>query len=232
MIETVPASSQYVWRRNFHGSRARSDCLAVGKWICGEVIYWPSFSASSRCPQWTSSSWRGRRRRWTACWTGKMLTYMVKLRWTVVMSQWRLLPARLLTCCSCISLNHGIISRIYPFTVCFAKTQNVKLFVAFEWQDHQDLRRLGWSVLKRQFSPNVHIPIYVPGVSLAVLVPRVPDDLPGQGKELVPPGEHGRGQTADLGGRLVHRHLTRLKRQLSNRKVISQFANSQLESGR
>ena len=51
-------------------------------------------------------------------------------------------------------------------------------------------------------------PLSVPGMPLAVLVARVPDDLPGEGEQLVPPGEHGRHQAADLGGRLVHRNLT------------------------
>ncbi len=47
----------------------------------------------------------------------------------------------------------------------------------------------------------------VPGVSLAVLVAGVPDDLPGEGEELVTPGEHRGNQPADLRRRLVHRHL-------------------------
>ena len=44
-------------------------------------------------------------------------------------------------------------------------------------------------------------------MALAVLVAGVPDDLPGQREQLVPPGQHSRGQTADLGSSLVYRHL-------------------------
>ena len=44
---------------------------------------------------------------------------------------------------------------------------------------------------------------YPPGVSLAVLVPGVPDDLPGEREQFVPPGEQGGHVLADLGGGLV-----------------------------
>ena len=44
-------------------------------------------------------------------------------------------------------------------------------------------------------------------MSFTVLVARVPDDLPGEGEQLVPPGQHGGHQAADLGGRLVYRNL-------------------------
>ena len=49
--------------------------------------------------------------------------------------------------------------------------------------------------------------VIIPGMSFTVLVARVPDDLPGEGEQLVPPGQHGGHQAADLGGRLVYRNL-------------------------
>ena len=44
-------------------------------------------------------------------------------------------------------------------------------------------------------------------MSFAVLVARVPDHLPGEGEQLVPPREHGGHQATDLGGRLIYRNL-------------------------
>lgn len=45
------------------------------------------------------------------------------------------------------------------------------------------------------------------GVTLAVLVARVPDDLTGQREKLVPAGQEGRHHGAELSRSLIHRNL-------------------------
>ena len=55
-------------------------------------------------------------------------------------------------------------------------------------------------------------------MSLAVLVARVPDDLPREGEQLVAAGQHGGHQAADLRGSFIHGHLPQKLNRYSNHR--------------